>query len=35
VDPEVRGGITVRIGDEVINGSIAARLNEAEQRLAG
>jgi F-type H+-transporting ATPase subunit delta len=35
VDPEVLGGITVRIGDEVINGSIADRLSEAERRMAG
>ncbi|MFJ2438979.1 MULTISPECIES: F0F1 ATP synthase subunit delta [unclassified Streptomyces] len=35
VDPEVLGGITVRVGDEVINGTVAARLEEAEQRLAG
>lgn len=34
VDPEVLGGITVRIGDEVIDGSIAGRLSEAERRLA-
>jgi F-type H+-transporting ATPase subunit delta len=35
VDPGVLGGITVRIGDEVINGSIADRLSEAERRMAG
>ncbi|MBD0710145.1 MULTISPECIES: F0F1 ATP synthase subunit delta [unclassified Streptomyces] len=35
VDPAVLGGITVRIGDEVINGSIAERLDEATRRLAG
>lgn len=35
VDPEVLGGIAVRIGDEVINGSIADRLSEAERRMAG
>jgi F-type H+-transporting ATPase subunit delta len=35
VDPEILGGITVRVGDEVINGSIADRLGEAERRLAG
>ena len=26
VDPEVLGGISVRVGDEVINGTIAERL---------
>ncbi|MFI0149629.1 F0F1 ATP synthase subunit delta [Streptomyces lydicus] len=35
VDPEVLGGVQVRIGDEVINGTIAARLEEAARRLAG
>ncbi|MEV7614918.1 F0F1 ATP synthase subunit delta [Streptomyces sp. NPDC089799] len=35
VDPEVLGGITVRVGDEVIDGSIAERLAEASRRMAG
>ncbi|MEU3709654.1 F0F1 ATP synthase subunit delta [Streptomyces catenulae] len=35
VDPEVLGGVQVRIGDEVINGSIADRLDEAARRMAG
>ncbi|RLL68923.1 F0F1 ATP synthase subunit delta [Streptomyces sp. Z26] len=35
VDPDVLGGIAVRIGDEVINGSIADRLDEAQRRMAG
>ncbi|MDT0380842.1 F0F1 ATP synthase subunit delta [Streptomyces sp. DSM 42041] len=35
VDPSVLGGITVRIGDEEINGSIADRLGEAQRRMAG
>ncbi|EST29278.1 F0F1 ATP synthase subunit delta [Streptomycetaceae bacterium MP113-05] len=35
VDPEVLGGITVRIGDEEINGSLADRLDEAQRRMAG
>ncbi|KNB50416.1 F0F1 ATP synthase subunit delta [Streptomyces caatingaensis] len=35
VDPEVIGGIQVRIGDEVINGTIADRLAEAGRRMAG
>ena len=34
VDPEVLGGIRVRVGDEVINGSIADRLDEAARRMA-
>ncbi|MFI7242261.1 F0F1 ATP synthase subunit delta [Streptomyces qinglanensis] len=35
VDPEVLGGITVRVGDEIINGSIADRLEAAKRRMAG
>lgn len=35
VDPTVLGGISVRIGDEVINGTIADRLDEATRRMAG
>jgi F-type H+-transporting ATPase subunit delta len=35
VDPNVVGGIRVDIGDEVIDGTIAARLDEAQRRIAG
>ena len=35
VDPSVLGGVSVRVGDEVINGTIAARLEEAARRLGG
>ncbi|MEV4431488.1 F0F1 ATP synthase subunit delta [Streptomyces sp. NPDC049555] len=35
VDPEIIGGIQVRIGDEVVNGTIADRLAEASRRMAG
>ncbi|MFI9582293.1 F0F1 ATP synthase subunit delta [Streptomyces sp. NPDC052236] len=35
VDPEVLGGIQVRVGDEIINGTIAERLDEATRRMAG
>jgi len=35
VDPAVRGGLVVRVGDEVIDGSIAARLTSARAALAG
>ncbi|WP_374985794.1 F0F1 ATP synthase subunit delta [Streptomyces fradiae] len=35
VDPAVLGGISVRIGDEVVDGTIATRLDEASRRLAG
>lgn len=35
VDPEVLGGISVRVGDEVIDGTVASRLDEATRRMAG
>ncbi|MER5496286.1 MULTISPECIES: F0F1 ATP synthase subunit delta [unclassified Streptomyces] len=35
VDPAVLGGIAVRVGDEVIDGTIAERLEEATRRMAG
>jgi len=35
VDPTVLGGLVVQVGDEVIDGSIAHRLEAAERRLAG
>ncbi|MGW1594635.1 F0F1 ATP synthase subunit delta [Streptomyces sp. NPDC002343] len=34
VAPEVVGGIRVQVGDEVINGSLADRLDEAARRMA-
>jgi len=33
VDPEVLGGLVVRVGDEVIDGSVASRLAKAAQGL--
>jgi F-type H+-transporting ATPase subunit delta len=35
VDPDVVGGITVQVGDEVIDGSVATKLEQARKRLAG
>jgi len=35
VDPEVVGGLRVTLGDEVIDGTISTRLDEAARRLAG
>ncbi|MFC4030866.1 F0F1 ATP synthase subunit delta [Streptomyces polygonati] len=35
VDPTVLGGLRIRIGDEVINGAISDRLDEAARRMAG
>jgi F-type H+-transporting ATPase subunit delta len=34
-DPAVRGGLVVRIGDEVIDGTVASRLAQARNALAG
>lgn len=35
IDPSLVGGITVQIGDEVIDGSISARLENARRRVTG
>lgn len=35
VDPSVVGGMSVRVGDEVVDATIASRLDEARRRLAG
>jgi F-type H+-transporting ATPase subunit delta len=35
VDPDILGGLVIRVGDEVIDGSIAHRLDAAGRRLAG
>jgi F-type H+-transporting ATPase subunit delta len=35
VDPGILGGLVIRVGDEVIDGSIAHRLEAAGRRLAG
>lgn len=35
VDPSVLGGIRVEIGDQIIDGTIASRLDDARRRLAG
>lgn len=34
VDPAVLGGVRIEIGDEVLDGTIARRLDDARQRLA-
>jgi F-type H+-transporting ATPase subunit delta len=34
IDPKVAGGMTVRIGDDLVDGSIATRLATARRRLA-
>jgi F-type H+-transporting ATPase subunit delta len=33
IDPKVAGGMTVRIGDELVDGSVATRLASARRRL--
>lgn len=35
VDPAVLGGIRVEIGDDVIDGTVSSRLDDARRRLAG
>jgi len=35
VDPAVLGGISVRIGDEVLDGTVTRKLEAARRRLAG
>jgi F-type H+-transporting ATPase subunit delta len=35
VDEELLGGLRVEIGDEVIDGTVASRLDDARRRLAG
>jgi F-type H+-transporting ATPase subunit delta len=35
VDPDVLGGIRVEIGDEVLDGTVARRLDDVRRRLAG
>jgi F-type H+-transporting ATPase subunit delta len=35
LDPDVLGGLVIRVGDEVIDGSVAARLAKARQELPG
>jgi F-type H+-transporting ATPase subunit delta len=35
LDPSVLGGLVIRVGDEVVDGSIVARLDRARQELPG
>jgi F-type H+-transporting ATPase subunit delta len=35
IDPHVIGGIRVEIGDDVIDGTVSSRLDDARRRLAG
>jgi F-type H+-transporting ATPase subunit delta len=35
IDPQVVGGLRVALGDEVIDGTLATRLDDAQRRIAG
>ncbi|MBE1480048.1 F0F1 ATP synthase subunit delta [Actinophytocola algeriensis] len=35
VDPEIQGGLVIKVGDEVIDGSAIGRIDELRRRLAG
>ena len=35
LDPEVVGGLRVEIGDDVIDGTVASKLDDAQRKLAG
>jgi F-type H+-transporting ATPase subunit delta len=35
VDPDVLGGVVARVGDEIFDGSVRTRLQEAREQLTG
>jgi F-type H+-transporting ATPase subunit delta len=35
VEPEVVGGISVRVGDDLVDSTVVARLDEVRRKLAG
>jgi F-type H+-transporting ATPase subunit delta len=35
VDPSIRGGLVVRVGDEIIDGTVAGRLTRVRAAFAG
>jgi F-type H+-transporting ATPase subunit delta len=35
IDPSVRGGVRVRVGEEIIDGTVDTRLEQAARRVAG
>ncbi len=35
IDPDVVGGLRVEIGDDVIDGTVSSKLEDAQRKLAG
>ena len=35
VDPDIKGGLVIKVGDEIIDGSATGRIDELRRRLAG
>jgi F-type H+-transporting ATPase subunit delta len=35
IDPKVMGGMTIQVGDELIDASVASRLGAVRRKLAG
>jgi F-type H+-transporting ATPase subunit delta len=35
VDPSIGGGLVIKVGDEVIDGSVNGRLDDLRRRFAG
>ena len=35
IDPQVLGGLRVEIGDDVIDGTVVSRLDDARRKIAG
>ena len=35
VDASIRGGVVIRVGDEILDGSISSQLKKLKKNLAG
>jgi len=35
IDESIKGGVILRVGDEILDGSIAGRLNDLKKILVG